>query len=330
MLVLYLTISTCSCSRYDHMGTINSIFPIIIMLLSGHLIKRVWITSNEFWVPLNKLIYYLLFPCLMIFSISTANLQNTHASLFIPALISIVLLVMLFIWLSKPLFKDIPFFVSFIQGAVRYNSYVFISVTVFYIGYSVMPIIALITAYLVITTNVVSVFLLNIYSEKKKSLFSVAISTVRNPLILSCLIGLLMNYLSLKLPLSLNNYTDELGKASLPLSLLAVGASLHFDIEYRKIVGIFNCSMIKLVVLPAAVLIVMSFMHLPKQLIEVCLIYAGSPCTTNAYIMSKNMGGDYNSMGLIISAQTILSVFTIAMWLLLYNYYVSDYLPTTH
>lgn len=48
---------------------------------------------------------------------------------------------------------------AFIQGAVRYNSYVFIGLTFYYVDRNVMPIVALITAFLVITTNVISVFI---------------------------------------------------------------------------------------------------------------------------------------------------------------------------
>ena len=146
-----------------------------------------------------------------------------------------------------------------------------------------------------------------------------ATSTLKNPLIISCIVGLIMNYTGIRLPVFANNFIRELGNASLPLSLISVGAALHFQIDFRKIIGILNSSAIKLIVLPALVLVVLSFLHLPKEIIAVCLIYAASPCTTNAYVMSKNMGGDYKSMGLIISVQTILSMLTIPAWLLIYN-----------
>ena len=54
-----------------------------------------------------------------------------------------------------------------------------------------------------------------------------------------------------------------------------------------------------------------------KEIIIVTVIYAGSPCSTNAYIMSKNMGGDAKSMSLIISMQTILSLPLLAIWLII-------------
>lgn len=128
-----------------------------------------------------------------------------------------------------------------------------------------------------------------------------------------------MNYMGVNFPVFINNFIRELGDASLPLSLISVGTVLHFNMNFKKIIAILNCAVIKLIVLPAIVLGVLLFLHLPKIVVEVCLIYAGSPCTTNAYIMSKNMGGDYKNMGLIINTQTVLSMLTIPLWLLAYH-----------
>lgn len=152
------------------MGVINAILPIVLMLVLGFLLKLYWIKSDEFWHYLDKIIYYILFPSLMIYSISISAIKKAHALTFIPVLIGIIILLMFIIWLFRKQFKNIPFFISFIQGAVRYNSYVFIGVTIFYMGRQTMPIIALITAYLVITTNVISVILLNSYTNKKSQL----------------------------------------------------------------------------------------------------------------------------------------------------------------
>ncbi len=301
------------------MGVINAVFPIVLMLIMGFLVKLYWIKTDEFWHYLDKIIYYILFPSLMIYSISISAIEKAHALTFIPILIGIIILLMFIIWLFRKQFKNMPFFISFIQGAVRYNSYVFIGVTVFYMGRQTMPIIALITAYLVITTNVISVILLNAYANERNSIFVVVQSTIKNPLIISCIMGLLINYMGIKFPIFIDNFIRELGDASLPLSLISVGTALHFNMNFRKIIAILNCALIKLIVLPAIVLVVLLFLHLPKIVVEVCLIYAGSPCTTNAYVMSKNMGGDYKSMGLIISTQTVLSMLTIPIWLLVYQ-----------
>ncbi|QGP53249.1 Membrane transport protein [Piscirickettsia salmonis] len=229
------------------------------------------------------------------------------------------------IWLLKPFFKDQQLWVAFIQGSVRYNSYVFIGVTFYYIGQDVMPIIALITAFLVVTTNVISVAILNIYSSNKKSIKGTIFSTLKNPLIVSCIAGLVINQIAIYFPIIvkivwINNTLNNIGLASLALSLMGVGASLKIDLNKEKLVSILTCSFVKLILLPAVVILTLKYFQFDRMLIEVCVIYAGSPCSSNATPMTQAMGGDYKSMSLIISVQTLLSMLTLSAWLALFHW----------
>ena len=97
----------------------------------------------------------------MVYSIGKSNFSDTEIT-FIPALIIIVLFFMEIIWAYKSLFKNEIFCVAFIQGPASYNSYVFIAITLLYINSDVMPVISLITVFLVMTTNIASVFVLDI------------------------------------------------------------------------------------------------------------------------------------------------------------------------
>ncbi|WP_330924336.1 AEC family transporter [Candidatus Sororendozoicomonas aggregata] len=305
------------------LSVFNSIMPIICLLFIGVFCKKKIITEDSFWASINRLIYYVMFPCLMVFSITKADYSEIDIS-FIPVLIIIVLLLMLGIWGLKPLFKSERFWVAFIQGSVRYNSYVFIVITLLYTDSNVMPFISLITAFLVMTTNVVSVFILNHYSKNKMGIYESFISTLLNPLVFSCLLGLAINYLSTIYPVILsvswiNSTLNYIGQASLALSLISVGASLDLGTFKKNMSGILWCSLIKLIILPLIVVITLSLMKFDPILILVCMIYAGSPCSSNATAMTQNMGGDYQSMSLIISTQTILSILTLSILLYFYT-----------
>ncbi|MCV6589521.1 MAG: AEC family transporter [Marinobacterium sp.] len=306
-------------------GIVASILPIIILLLLGFLCRHYWLTDKAFWSNINKLIYYAMFPCLMVYSIGTADLSNTDYS-FIPVLIILVLIFISVIWIGKPFFKDQGFWVAFIQGAVRYNSYVFIAVTLLYISTDVMPVIALITAFLVLTTNVISAFILNFYSENQIGLVKTAISTLTNPLVFSCLLGLSINELAQIFPVItqiswLNRTLEHIGDASLALSLISVGASLNLGVFRYHLMGILLCSGIKLLLLPLAVVTTLIWLEADPLLILVCMIYAGSPCSANATAMTEAMGGDYESMSLIISTQTVLCVLTLPLLMYIYGIY---------
>ena len=242
-------------------------------------------------------------------------------------LISTVIAITAIIWLAKPLFKQTAFWLVFTQGAVRHNSYVFIGVAIYYIGEQIMPIVVLITLFLVITGNLISILLLDIYAPKvrKRSAMRCILVLLRKPLILACIVGLLINRLAIYAPFIthnvwLNNTLQHIGAASLPLSLIGVGASLSSNISFRFLEGALLCSLIKLIILPAIVILALKMLHVDNTIIQTCMIYAACPCNTNATAMNQSMGGDYKSMSLIISAQTLLSAFTLTMWLLLFPY----------
>ena len=159
------------------MGVINAILPILALLIIGYVIRKKWITNNDFWSDINSFVYYFMFPCLMVKSIGMTNFQGIEFS-FISILVMIVLVFMMIIWMCKPAFKDEKFWMSFIQGSVRYNCYIFITITYYYVGDHSGPIIALITAFLVMTTNIISAFILNFYSTNRLSLISTIFSSV--------------------------------------------------------------------------------------------------------------------------------------------------------
>ncbi len=310
-------------------GIINAILPIVGLLAIGYFCKKNWIKDSSFWNNVNKLIYYIMFPCLMVSSIGRANFDETTDFSFIPVLVFIVIFFVACIWLAKPLFKSEGFWVAFIQGGVRYNSYVFIAITLFYVDDDVMPVIALITAFLVMTTNVISVFILNKYSENKLGQVDTILATLKNPLVFSCLLGLGVNALSHLIPIIthitwINNMLGHIGKASLTLSLMSVGASLNFGVFKDNLMEIILCSGVKLILLPLTVVFVLLVLDFDPLLTLVCMIYAGSPCSSNATAMTQAMGGDYESMSMIISVQTVLSILTLPVLMYGYSVYVTS------
>lgn len=308
------------------MGIINAILPIVILILLGWILKHYWIKDESFWENVNKLVYYILFPALIILDISRTSLSGINL-LFIVVLIATVVSITAIIWLAKPLFRQTSFWLVFTQGAVRHNSYVFIGVAIYYIGEQIMPIVVLITLFLVITGNLISILLLDIYAPKRKKRNAIKsiLAVFKKPLILACIFGLIINRLAIHIPaithnVWLNNTLEHISDASLPLSLIGVGASLSVKVSFRFLEGALLCSLIKLIILPGIVILALKMLHFNDTIIQICMIYAACPCNTNATAMNQSMGGDYKSMSLIISLQTLLSAFTLTIWLLLFPY----------
>ena len=305
------------------MGVINAILPIVALLALGYGLQKIWIRDDAFWKTVNTIIYYIMFPALIVKSVALADFSGVDAS-FMYVLIAVLFAVVAVVWMVKPIFKETSFWLVFLQGSIRYNNYTFIAVTLFYIGDDAFPIIALIIGVLVMLINVVSIMMMNLYSTHQKTIPQMITRTLFNPLVFACVLGLGINTLSTYVPALiqiswLNHTLGHLGTASLVLGLMAVGSALRFDVLQKYYGVVFVCSAVKLLITPALVVGVLYALNFDKTVILVCMLYAGSPCSPYATSLIQSGNGDYQSMSMVISVQTVLSIITMPMLIYLYT-----------
>lgn len=306
------------------MNIFNSVFPIILSMFIGYLIANYWLRDGALWDGLNKIVYYIMFPALIVNSLMHADIGDLDKS-FIIVLNLLVILLIFILWCLKPLFKDKLFWITFIQGSFRYNSYVFIGVTLIYLGPSSIPAVAIITGSMIFTSTIIGTFLLSLYASDKANFSSSIVNVIKNPLVISCLVGGVLNYIAIDHPQLLqinfiNNSLDILGKASLAVSLLAIGAGISVKLKKRMMLGVINCSIVKLLIFPLMVVYTMLYFEYDRQLILICMLYAAAPGSTSASIMIKQIGGDYQAINNIIGTQTALCTLTIPLLLFLFPY----------
>jgi len=170
----------------------------------------------------------------------------------------------------------------------------------------------IITVIMIISTNLLSVLILSIYDDSShyfqwKNTFK---KIIYNPLILSAIMGLILNLLNFELPIMINNYFIHLSNSALSLSLLAVGAGLKLNTLNSDKFYIIIPTIIKLAILPMFYYLTFYFIQLDDSLKIAILIYGSVPTAGNAYILAKQMGGNYKLMASIITMTTLVSIFT--------------------
>lgn len=294
--------------------TLITILPIFSHILLGKILKISYFKSEEFWRYAEKITYYVLFPALLINSLANTNFHTQISHAIVSLVTATTLLAMILIGLQYFLKMEVRTFTSLFQGAVRYNSYIFIGVSSTLYGKDGIAIVAIIIAYMVILTNIMSVLVLDIYLKGNiRNVTSIVKNIFKNPLILGCLIGVSLNRVNTYIPISGTIFLEYLGGASLPLSLMCVGAGLNFQHLYRKRMAVLSASFSKLIILPVIAFILLSLFNvsgLPKL---IAMLYAAVPSAGNAYILAQQMGGDAETMAAIISATTLLSILTIPL-----------------
>lgn len=298
-----------------------STLPIFLITLLGSIIKNKWLTSEEFWRGIEKLSYFVLFPAMLFNYVSTADLSVASIIKLVVALIISTLLVSigLIIYGRKYNIDKIQF-TSIFQGSIRYNSYIFFGVSSPLLGPSGLSIVAVISSYMIIFTNILSVMIFAYYIPDKSITTTIRTSIilmikliVRNPLIIASLVGFVFNYSNLELHLGLKKTLDSLSNAALAIGMLNVGAGLNFTIRRELLHNVIFASFVKLIAFPLVSVVVLWLMSIDGIDRSVGILYSALPCASTAYVLSRQLGGDPDSMASIITITTFLSVVTISI-----------------
>jgi len=295
---------------------INAILPIFFLIIIGYAIKQSPFLRDSFWEDAEKITYYLLFPALLISKVSVADLSQIDALPLILTLWSTVLLVSAIVFIVKPLLKiNNAGFTSIYQGSIRFNTYIGLAIVSNLFGENGLVIAVIIAAILIPTVNLLLVLVLQKYNGQNsgKKILSTLKNIITNPLILGCLVGIGINLSNINLPSTIFKTLDILGSTALPIGLLSVGAALTINGLKSTLSPIMIASVIKLGLFPAIAFMLASYFDLALQTKQILVIFSALPSASAAYILAKNMGGDFQLMARIITLQTLFSIATLLL-----------------
>lgn len=294
-----------------------SILPIFGLILLGFVLYRIDFPGVGFWPLSERLTYYVLFPAMLVSGLSGRQFDSSSMGLVL-TLVGAVCLVGAFLVFTRTLFRlDGPVFTSVFQGAIRPNTYVGLSAAAGLLGPDWMALSAVALLTLIPLVNVLCVLVLSRHGKHGGGLGRVGLELVKNPLILSCAVGMLLSALNVQPPGVVQDLLSILGKAALPLGLLAVGAGLRFEGIGASSLPVALASLAHLVALPLAAYGCARLLSVDGPAVTAALIYTAIPVSVSAFILARQMGGDHRVMALIITAQTVLSALTMPLILAL-------------
>ena len=178
---------------------LQSLWPLFALIVGGYFLRRRDFPGEAFWPAAERLNYFILFPALLFSSLASAPLDN-------PALPRLALAVLLGLgggWLGLLLMRRLcgwpaARFGAFTQGLLRFNTYLGLAAIGSLYGQPGLVLAALLLALIVPAVNVLSVWSLSAGGEV--SVAGLLLPILKNPLILACLAGVLVNLLGIGLP----------------------------------------------------------------------------------------------------------------------------------
>ncbi|MFP6798150.1 MAG: AEC family transporter [Pseudomonas sp.] len=293
-----------------------ALWPLFTLIVAGYYLRR-WAFPNEaFWPGAERLNYFMLFPALLFSSLANAPLDN-------PALPRMALAVMLALgiaWLALLVVRRVRGwpagrFGAFSQGILRFNTYLGLAAVGSLFGQEGLTLAAIMLALMVPTVNVLSVWSLT--AERGVNARSLLLPILKNPLILACLGGALVNFSGLGLPGGTDRLLSLLAAASLPLGLLCVGAALKPEQLGGEIPALASNSLLRLLAMPMLAWAVSYGLQLPTMESTVLVLFFALPTAPTAYVLTRQLGGDSQLMAGIITLQTLLAAASLPLLLML-------------
>ncbi|MBH30446.1 MAG: transporter [Candidatus Marinimicrobia bacterium] len=297
---------------------LSAVAPIFGLISLGYLLRRFILKSDSLWGRAERITYYILFPALLVSKLTLNNTTETPlasiATVVFPLIgIGTAVLFLLKTWMQFPDQE----FTSIYQGGIRFNSYVGLAVAQQIFGDEGLTVAAVLIAFMIPTINVLSVLILSVYgNDNKPSPAAVISQMLRNPLILACFFGIVLNATEIGLPFGTDRILIPLGKIAVVVGLLVVGSGLHLQLIIQAKRPVFSSTLFKLAFMPmvAAALVFWSGLDgIPASMI---VTFAGLPTASSAFILARQMGGNADLMAVIISFQTLVSTGSLPLLLL--------------
>jgi malonate transporter and related proteins len=300
---------------------LNALLPVLIVIVVGWAAANIPIIPREQWAGLDTLMYYILFPSLLVVSLIATDLTTLPFTTLGLALILSILTMAALCLLLRPLLAsrcgvDGPGFTSIFQGATRWNTTVAIVIAGFAYGAEGVALMSVAIVAMIPLLNVLCVAVLAWFAAAATpSPKRIAIEIAKNPLIVACALGIALNLAEIVPPEGITSALRLLGNASLACALLAVGAGLDLHSLRRPGIRLGLATALRLVVMPLLAAGFATLIGVTDTARGIAIIAAAVPTAGASYALARKLGGDAKLMAEIVTLQTLLAVITLPLFL---------------
>ena len=287
------------------------VLPIMVYVTIGYILRLLKFFDEKSLKTVNNLVFKVFLPCLLFYNIYTTQIDKILDFDLIVYAVCFVSILFLLLMIFVPVFvKDNSKRGVIIQGIFRSNFVLFgIPVTISLMGEGNGGLTSIAIAFIVPLYNVLAVICLETFRKNKINIFTVLKGIVKNPLIISSVLGILFLSFEIKLPVVLSDIVRDLSRVATPLALVGLGASFTFRSVKNNLGYLSAIVLMKLIVLPVTAISISAYVFGFRGAAIVTLISVfASPTAVSSFTMAQSMGGDSD-----LAAQTVVftSVFSI-------------------
>lgn len=295
----------------------NVIAPVFFLMVLGYLlVNYTSLADRNLTKQANAIVFKIFLPCMLFYNVYQSDIGaeiESRIKLCIWAAGGLLILFVLLCLIVPKVVKKENQQGVVIQGIFRSNYVIFgVAVVQNMYGSKNTTTAAILSAILVPMYNFLAVVALSIFGEKRETDWKkIILDIVKNPLIISSMLGVVFSLLGIKLPTAVDTTVQDLAKLSTPIAFMILGG----DLDFSKVKGNLKISSvvltIKLVILPLIMIPMVVMMgYRDSDLLSALLAYQ-TPVAVSSYIMAQQAGADGQLAGQLVVFSSVLSIFTL-------------------
>ena len=299
--------------------SLNATIPIFLMMLLGMLFRKLGWMDEVFAAKMNKFVFLVPLPVLLFEQLATVDFSEVWDIKFILFCFVVTAISITISTLISLLWKDRSIKGEFIQATYRSSAALlgiaFIQNIYGTAGMAPLMIIGSVPLYNVMAVVVLSFFKPGNNSFDKALVKKTLKGIATNPIIIGIVAGFVWSALKLPMPLILHKTVSSIGATATPMGLMSMGATFEMKKATSKIKPTLVAVFMKLVGFCAIFLPVAAMLGFRNEQLIAILVMLGSATTVSCFVMARNMGHEGTLSSGVIMMTTLLSAFTLTMWL---------------
>ena len=299
--------------------SLNATMPIFLMMVVGYFLKIIKMLDEQSTPVINKIVFRVFLPALLFNDLVKQDFVSIWDGQFILFCLLSTFASILISALLARFFCKKAVVGEYIQGSFR-SAAATLGIAFMTNVYDNVAMVALMIIGCVPIYNIFSVFLLSVTAPKDNEISeSIVLKTCKsiatNPIILSIFAGAVWSVLKLPQPKIIFRGIEYLANVASPLALIGLGASFEFKNLRDHLKPVLSVSFNKLILFVVLFMPVCIWLGFRDEKIVSALIMLGSATTSSSFIMAKNMGHDGKLSSCVVMVTTLLSSFTLTIWL---------------
>ena len=301
----------------DVMVVINQMLQLFIIIGLGYFMQKKKILNDEINSKLNYIVISITTPAMIFSSVCTTTIDDKNMVIY-------TLIVATAVYIALPI---ISFLLVKIMRIPMRQKGLYMFMTIFSnIGFMGFPIMKALfgndavfyTALFNILFNLevftLGVILINYGNNVRMKLDP---KNLLSPGVVSSIIAVFIYFLEIPIPGVLANCFEMVGDMTTPLAMMIIGATLA-NIELKSLfteLRLYYFTVVKQVILPIVVFPIIAFFIRDPLIQGITLVNIAMPVGNSAVLFAKQYGGDVELAAKSIFITTLVSVFTIPLFI---------------